>query len=231
MDHRSTPDSSELAAARDRAKGSRSRRRFLIVGGVCVLALMGVIGWQLGSGVKSGPARRDGQAQTGGGTGTGLTLYGPGDRVAAPVLRGETLGGDRLALADLRGHVVVLNVWGSWCSPCRAETPELVRVFRDTQARGVRFIGIDTRDNPDAARAFVRTFQVPYPSVIDRDGKLLLAFSGLIPVSAVPSTLVIDPDGKVAARVIGRTDYATVRGLVDDLLREAPLKGEGKVGS
>jgi peroxiredoxin len=216
MDHGSEADSGEPAA--DRATGPGSRRRFVIVAAVCLVALLGVIGSQLVSRAKADAPQRGLQSQTG--TGTGLTLYQPGDRVAAPDLRGETLSGAQLALADLRGRVVVLNVWGSWCNPCRAETPELVRVFRDTQARGVRFAGIDTRDNPDAARAFARSFHVPYPSLIDRDGRLLLAFKGLIPAYAVPSTIVIDPTGRIAARIIGRTDYATVRGVIDDLLTE-----------
>ena len=154
------------------------------------------------------------------GPGPGLTLYPVDGRPAVPDIRGETLAGDQLALTDLRGHVVVLNVWGSWCKPCRAETPELVRAANETRARGVRFVGIDTRDNPDAARAFVRSFKVPYPSIIDRDGRVLLAFNGVIPAYAVPSTLVIDPSGGIAARVIGRTDYTTIRGIIDDLLAE-----------
>jgi len=111
-------------------------------------------------------------------------------------------------------------VWGSWCNPCRAETPDLVRVAVATKAQGVRFVGIDTRDNPDAARAFVRAFKVPYPSIIDRDGRVLLSFNGLIPAYAVPSTVVIDPSGKSAARMIGRTTYSTMRGIVHDVLAE-----------
>lgn len=200
-----------------RRLGSRRRRLLLVT--VLLLAAVGVAGWRDGWWSASAPEQRGSQA-SGVETGTGLTLYPAGGRVAAPDIRGETLDGGQLALADLRGQVVVLNVWGSWCQPCRAETPELVRAARETQARGVRFVGIDTRDNPDAARAFVRAFKVPYPSIIDRDGQVLLAFNGVIPAYAVPSTLVIDPTGRITARMIGRTTYATVRGIIEDVLAE-----------
>lgn len=166
------------------------------------------------------------------GVATGLSIYGVDDRSPAPDVEGTTLDGDRLALNDLIGHVVVVNVWGSWCGPCRAEAPDLARVARETSGRGVRFVGIDTRDDDAAARAFVRAFKIPYPSLIDRDGKLILAFDGIIPVSAVPSTVLLDADGRIAARVIGRVTYSTLSGLVNDLLREqradTEVNGEAK---
>lgn len=122
----------------------------------------------------------------------------------------------RHALSDLDGKVVVINVWGSWCAPCRAETPDLVRAAEETASQGVAFLGINTRDNPAAARAFVRSFKVPYPSVEDAEGQLLLNFRGTIPTSVVPTTVVIDRQGKVAARVIGPVSYSTLRGILDD---------------
>lgn len=104
--------------------------------------------------------------------------------------------------------------------PRPGRDPDLVRVAAATKAQGVRFVGIDTRDTPDAARAFVRAFNVPYPSIIDRDGQVLLNFNGLIPGYAVPSTVVIDPAGKIAARMIGRIGYSTLLGIVHDILAE-----------
>ncbi|MGC4939974.1 TlpA family protein disulfide reductase [Kribbella sp. DT2] len=153
---------------------------------------------------------------------TGLTRYAAGARSEAPDVRGQTLDGEQLALRDLRDQVAVVNVWGSWCQPCRKEAPDLAQVARETARRGVRFVGIDTRDNPAAARAFVRAFKVPYPSLIDDGGQLILDFHGVIPVSAVPSTVIVDPAGKIAARVVGIVNYATLRGLVDDVLAETP---------
>lgn len=147
----------------------------------------------------------------------GLTKYAASQRREAPELEGTTLDGDSFRLSDLIGHVVVVNVWGSWCGPCRAETPDLVRIARQHGDRRVRFVGIDTRDNPSAAKAFVDKFNVPYPSVVDEDGTALLPFRHLIPSAAVPSTLVVDPDGNVAARVVGPVSYDTLNGLLEDL--------------
>lgn len=195
------------------------RRRRLVVAAVVIVAIGAFAVWR---GLQwAAPVEPVRAAQTDSGKGPGLTLYPAGARPVAPDIRGETLAGGQLAVADLRNRVVVVNVWGSWCNPCRAETPDLVRVAAATKAQGVQFVGIDTRDNLDAARAFVRAFKVPYPSIIDRDGQVLLNFNGLIPAYAVPSTVVIDPAGKIAARMIGRIGYSTLQGVVHDVLAES----------
>lgn len=151
-----------------------------------------------------------------GGTGTGLTRY-PGDRgVPLPVIEGRTVAGDTLSLSDLRQHVVVLNVWGSWCGPCRAEAPSLARISKETKPRGVRFVGIDVRDDPTAALAFERQYDITYPSFDDQSGRVLAQFTGIIPVNAVPSTLVADRNGVIRARVVGPVDAATLRDLIDE---------------
>jgi len=150
---------------------------------------------------------------------TGLAQWPPAKRVEAPNLSGHTLSGTRLSLREFRGQVVVLNAWGSWCAPCRAEAPDLRRVATETRAQGVQFVGIDTRDNAAAARAFVGKYHIPYPSLID-DGSLLLALRDTVPAQAIPSTVVLDREGRVAARVVGRVRYSTLRGLVDDVLAE-----------
>jgi len=159
-----------------------------------------------------------------------LTLFPPGQRPLVPTLRGTTLAGKPMDLANLRGHVVVLNVWASWCAPCRAESPALSRVSKQTYARGVRFVGIDTRDNLAAARAFRAGYDITYPSFIDQRGELVLAFTQVIPVGAIPSTLVIDSTGHITARVIGAIDYSTLRGLIADTLRESSLSKPGSAG-
>ena len=155
-------------------------------------------------------------AATGATGSTGLSLYAPEERVRVPQVTGKSLDGVDLDLAQLRGHVVVLNVWGSWCAPCRAEAPDLARVSRETASDGVRFVGIDVRDNTSAARAFADRFGIEYPSFNDANGLVLAQFAGLIPVSAVPSTLVIGADGMVRARIVGRVDPTTLRGLISD---------------
>ena len=170
------------------------------------------------------PAANQRAAQTSPGApgATKVPVYPAASRPRAPDIGGETLDGAQLALADLRGKVVVVNVWGSWCQPCRKEAPDLARAARETAPRGVRFVGVVTRDNPAAAHAFGRSFNIPYPSLIDDDGQLMLEFAGVIPASAVPSTVVIDRKGDIAARVIGIVTYGALRGLIDDVLAETP---------
>lgn len=146
---------------------------------------------------------------------TGLTRVAPDQRRPAPSATGTGLDGEQLTTAH-PGKVVVVNVWGSWCAPCRKEAPDLVAAHQQVRDRAV-FIGIDTRDpDPAPARAFVRNFGVDYPSIHDPQGRTLLEFSGELPPSGIPSTLVVDPQGRVAARVIGTIDTNTLVGLVND---------------
>lgn len=140
------------------------------------------------------------------------------ERVPAPDLVGTTLDGDTFRLADHLGEVVVLNVWASWCAPCRAEAPGLVAVADDLAGKGVQFVGLDTRDSDVAARAFVEKFAVPYPNVIDSDGRLQLLFADSLPPQAIPSTVVIDPQGRVAGRALGKVSESTLRGMIEPLM-------------
>lgn len=151
-----------------------------------------------------------------------LVRYPAGQRKAAPAISGKLLTGETLNLADWRGDVVVINIWGSWCAPCRAEAPGLKAVADETKRTGVRFVGFDTRDNRSAALAFERTYGIAYPSFEDPDGVLVLRFNGLVPISAVPSTVVIDRDDRIAARVIGPMSYTTLRDLVKSVAAEKP---------
>lgn len=150
-----------------------------------------------------------------------ITLVDASERIPAPDLVGETLDGETLRLTDYRGSVVVLNVWASWCAPCRAEAPTLERVWRDTQTDGVQFIGLDTRDSVAAAKAFVDNYGITYPNVIDNDGKLQLLFRESLPPQAIPSTIVIDAEGRVAGRILGAVSESTLRGLIEPLLEES----------
>lgn len=139
------------------------------------------------------------------------------DRQEVEPFTGELLQGGSFDSASLAGKVVVYNVWGSWCAPCRAEAPALVAASRRTAEVAV-FVGLNTRDLDTAApKAFVRSFGVPYVNLYDPDGALLLEFSGQLPASAIPSTLLVDPQGRVAARIIGETTEATLVGLIEDL--------------
>jgi thiol-disulfide isomerase/thioredoxin len=156
-----------------------------------------------------------------GGDGT-ISVIASADRVAAPALAGTTVDGKPYDLADDKGKVIVVNVWGSWCPPCRKEAPQLVIAHERLTAGGkepaVAFVGIDTRDpSREAAKAYQRRFSVPYPSVYDPSGALLLGFADSLPPSAIPSTLVIDQQGRVAARVLGGITAATLEDLVQQV--------------
>jgi len=145
-----------------------------------------------------------------------IVLIAPSERGAAPDLAGETLEGGEFRLRDHLGEVVVLNVWASWCAPCRAEAPVLENVWREVKDDGVQFVGLDTRDTDEAARAFLDAYDITYPNVIDSDGRLQLLFSDTLPPQAIPSTLVVDREGRVAGRVIGRVTEATLTALIEE---------------
>ena len=149
-----------------------------------------------------------------------LTLTARDARKQAVDFSGTTLEGKPFDVADHRGQVVVVNVWGSWCPPCIAEAPALEKVAKATSADGVQFVGVNTRDQAAAARAHQRRFRVTYPSIDDQGGRVLLAFRGALPPTAIPSTLVLDRQGRVAARVLGEVNATTLRGVVDDVLAE-----------
>jgi len=150
-----------------------------------------------------------------------LTVVAVADRDEPVSFAGKTLDGKPFDVGDHRGKIVVVNVWGSWCPPCIAEAPALERVWEQTRSQEVQFVGVNTRDQVAAARAHERRFEISYPSIEDDGGRVLLAFRGTLPPVAIPSTLVLDREGRVAARVLGKVSAATLRGVVDDVLTEA----------
>jgi len=181
----------------------------------------GLIGLGLGTGlaglVGCSNEKTSGSSEVGFVQGDGsYSKVAVADRVAVPVLSGEDLTGKPLTTKGQRGKVLVLNVWGSWCSPCRKEAPELVKAAKQLQGTA-DFIGINTRDNSaDTALAFTREFDKSYPNFFDPDGVLLLELS-MLPPKAIPSTLIIDRQGRGAARILGATTATTLVGLVHDV--------------
>ncbi|HEU4567397.1 MAG TPA: TlpA disulfide reductase family protein [Marmoricola sp.] len=147
-----------------------------------------------------------------------ITQLPVAQRKTPGTVAGPSLDGRHLSLAADRGKVVVVNVWGSWCPPCRAEADDLAAAARALQPKGVVFLGINSRDPSAAqARAFVRRYDVPYPSIYDPSGKNLLAFHGTLGPTSIPSTVVIDPQGRVAASILGEvTSKQTLIDLVED---------------
>lgn len=149
-----------------------------------------------------------------------IVLLDPAERAAAPDLAGTTLDGQQLSSARLAGDVLVVNVWASWCAPCRSEAPSLERLSKEFADEGVSFIGLNTRDSETSARSFVERFGITYPNVIDRDGVLQLGFRESLPPRAIPSTLVIDRSGRVAARVLGAVSESSLRGVIEAVADE-----------
>lgn len=176
---------------------------------IAVVAALGL----LSTGCAAAPSAQGGFV---GGDGS-LTLVPVAERRPAPRVTGELVGGGTFDSDTLSGQVIVYNVWGSWCAPCRKEAPALEAAAEKSSGRA-QFVGINTRDLDQApAQAFVRAFEVSYPSVFDPDGRELLKFGTHLPPSAIPSTLIVDPQGRIAARVLGEVTQATVTGLIEDV--------------
>ena len=133
---------------------------------------------------------------------TGISQISAGHRQAMPALSGTTLQGKALS-ASYTGHVTVVNVWGSWCTPCREEAPDLAEAYQKFNSEGVQFIGINTRDDNAAALAYDAQFGIKFPSLQDPDETLVLALKQIIPATSVPSTVIVDSSGKVAVRALG----------------------------
>ena len=148
-------------------------------------------------------------------SGDGSTTYiKSSDRKIAPTITGMTLSGDNYTYQ--KDRVAVVNVWASWCSPCRAEAPTLVALAN--KYTDVAFIGILTRDNPANAEAFERRFKIPYPTLID--DAILLGFKGSLPANAIPTTVILDKSGLVAARISGVVTVASLSKLIEKVSAE-----------
>lgn len=144
-----------------------------------------------------------------------ITFIDPGKRKPAPELSGTDLDGEQISSADYAGKVLVVNLWGSWCAPCRKEAPALAKASAELADQNVQFLGLLTKDDPASAKAFNAKFGIDYPSIDDASGRNQAAFADSLPSVAIPTTWVIDAKGRVAARVMGELSDATLRGLVD----------------
>ncbi|MFJ3586195.1 TlpA family protein disulfide reductase [Streptomyces sp. NPDC090127] len=197
---------------------SRAPRRTLLAAGI------------LSAAVALSACGSDSNGKSGGGGGTnfvtntgGISTVAKGERTAPRTIAGETLEGEKLDVADLKGKVVVLNAWGSWCGPCRAEAPHFAKVADAFKDKDVAFVGLNTRDpNKQQALNFEEEYEVSYPSLYDPAGKVILnGFpKGTLNLQAIPSTVVLDKDGKIAARALMALDEKKLRSMIEPLLAE-----------
>lgn len=151
-----------------------------------------------------------------------ISEFAPKDRSRPVVFQGRIENGSRVSSADFAGSVLVVNFWYASCPPCRAEAHDLQNTNVKFAPQGVHFLGVNVRDQKDTALAFSRTYGITYPSVLDvNGGALQLAFSGVVAPNAVPTTLVIDRQGRVAARILGKIpDASVLAALITTVLAE-----------
>lgn len=152
----------------------------------------------------------------------GIETLAKGQRKSIGPIKGETLEGKKLDVADFRGKVVVINVWGSWCPPCRAEAPYLNKVAKEMKAKGVEFVGINTRDSKKSpARSFEDDFKMSYPSLFDPAGKTLLSGfpKGTVNLQGLPATIILDRNQKIASRVFGGIDDKKLHTMIDPIVK------------
>ncbi|WP_235558038.1 TlpA family protein disulfide reductase [Sphaerimonospora mesophila] len=199
-----------MSAKRSATRSAQSRTVIAVLAVTAAAALTGCAGSQAGQ-PKSGDTRfvaGDGRVE----------FFDAAERHAAPAVEGPTLDGGTAKLEP--GRTYVLNFWASWCAPCRAEAPVLKDIAAAMKPKGVEFVGVNFKDLEASAQAFERSVQPGYPSIFDKTGKVLLAFQGTVPPAAIPSTLIIDGKGRIAARALGAVKYNDLLGAVTKVADE-----------
>lgn len=194
-----------------------SRRRVLSLAGLGVLgiALAGCteedsLAQQANAGDQKGYIAGDGT----------VTEYAPTERGEPVQFEGTLFDGTVVSAEELRGAPALLNFWYAGCAPCRVEAPDLRELAGRFEGRAA-FYGVNLRDERATAEAFERTFEIPYPSFEDKGGGVLMALSAYVPPQAVPTTLVLDAQGRVASRILGIADRSVLETLLEDTVAEA----------
>ena len=150
------------------------------------------------------------------------TVIAEADRGEAIEFEGTIENGDTVSSDDYRGEVLVVNFWYAACPPCRLEAPDLEALSQQFAPDGVSFLGMNIYDQAPTAMSFAEEFGVTYPSILDaNDGSVRLAFAGQVAPNAVPTTLVLDQQGRVAARISGViSEPSVLRSMITDVLAE-----------
>lgn len=143
------------------------------------------------------------------------------NRQQAPHFTGTYLGGGAFDSTALHGKIAVINFWGSWCGPCRVEAPVFQKIYAAERDKGVEFVGIDVKDDDQAAQAFLQNKNITYRSLYDPDGRIALVFRGF-PPNSIPSTIVLDRNGNVALVHLGSMLAGDLQPVLDRLLAEKP---------
>ena len=150
-----------------------------------------------------------------------VTEFALGSRPKAASWSGVTESGEAISSTQLDGVITVMNFWYAGCAPCRIEMPELIELQTEFLPEGVQFIGVNVRDSAETSLAFARRIDMNFPSVMDaKTGSVVLGFTGVVTPQAVPTTLVIDAQGNVSARVLGRIDKGILTTLVKTVIEE-----------
>jgi thiol-disulfide isomerase/thioredoxin len=203
------PHESARLAVRVSAGTPRTRLKLLLA----ALALVTLAGCSTGHSAVD--VNNGGEFRFVAGTPAGKVIP-PNDRATAPSFSGSLVDGGHFASSSLHGKVAVINFWGSWCAPCRVETPEFQQVYTEDAGRGVAFLGINVKDDEQLAEAYLASNHITYPSLYDPRGEVALAFRDY-PANAIPSTIVLDRQGRVAAvytAAVTQKDLTTVLGAV-----------------
>jgi thiol-disulfide isomerase/thioredoxin len=190
----------------------KSRRRAVVsLAAVAAVLLAGgvTMAFTAGGGMPAGESYVDGNPAT--------VEYKAGYRPLVPGFSGTTVTGAPVSFSAYRGKAVVLNFWGSWCSPCHAEGPTLATLSAKYSRTGVAFLGVDIQDTPVSAEEFEQEYGITYPSINDPGGSIALAIRSAVLITDPPTTLVIDRTGHLAGVIRGTATYSVLNSMLSEV--------------